>query len=147
MRLHPAWPDEEVTLEQIEWLTEEQVHQIHDQVMNLFGGRRGMLHPYAVPAALGACQNAYCDSIVAHAARLWVSLAMGHAFNDGNKRTAFTATRVFLLMNGIEYRHPQGDEGTYQFIDRHFPEGQDSTFTADIADRHLTQYCFVAREG
>ena len=33
-------------------------------------------------------------------------LAVGHLFNDGNKRTAFTAMNICLVLNGIE---PQFD--------------------------------------
>ena len=32
---------------------------------------------------------------------LWVSLPQNHTFVDGNKRTAFAATYVFLLINGL----------------------------------------------
>lgn len=145
MRLHPAWPDDEVEFDQIEWLTEEQVNEIHEQMIVCFGGSHGILHPNAVQAALGACQNAYCDNVIGHAARLWVSLAMGHPYQDGNKRTAFASTRIFLLINGIDYSHPQGDDGTFAFISQHFPEGKDSTFDADVAERHLTIHCCVSR--
>ncbi|WP_413739386.1 type II toxin-antitoxin system death-on-curing family toxin [Sodalis sp. RH14] len=36
------------------------------------------------------------------AAMYLIGIAKAHAFNDANKRTAFQATSVFLLMNGIE---------------------------------------------
>lgn len=38
------------------------------------------------------------------AATYWVAIARGHIFNDGNKRTAFFVTMVFLHRNGIKIR-------------------------------------------
>ncbi len=35
------------------------------------------------------------------AAAYFLSLAKNHAFNDGNKRTALSATTTFLQLNGI----------------------------------------------
>ncbi|WP_410015323.1 type II toxin-antitoxin system death-on-curing family toxin [Sodalis sp. C49] len=43
-----------------------------------------------------------CDDVFKLAAMYLISIAKAHAFNDANKRTAFQATSVFLLMNGIE---------------------------------------------
>ncbi|WP_413730520.1 type II toxin-antitoxin system death-on-curing family toxin [Sodalis sp. RH22] len=43
-----------------------------------------------------------CDDVFKLAVMYLISIAKAHAFNDANKRTAFQATSVFLLMNGIE---------------------------------------------
>lgn len=43
-----------------------------------------------------------CDDVFKLAAMYLIGIAKTHAFNDANKRTAFQATSVFLLMNGIE---------------------------------------------
>ncbi|RLM13333.1 death-on-curing protein [Gibbsiella quercinecans] len=43
-----------------------------------------------------------CDDIFKFAAMYMVAIAKSHAFNDANKRTAFQAASVFLLMNGYE---------------------------------------------
>ncbi|WP_413732865.1 type II toxin-antitoxin system death-on-curing family toxin [Sodalis sp. RH20] len=43
-----------------------------------------------------------CDDVFKLAAMYLIGIAKAHAFNDANKRTAFQATSVFLLMNGIE---------------------------------------------
>ena len=45
-------------------------------------------------------QMGYYDGIIEEAAALMESLAMNHPFVDGNKRTAFAATEIFLRMNG-----------------------------------------------
>lgn len=48
-------------------------------------------------------QNAFAygeDDLVALAVRLMAGISQSHAFEQGNKRTAFTAMRLFLLANG-----------------------------------------------
>src|SRR5262249_29168572 len=40
--------------------------------------------------------------VIEEAASLFESLAQNHLFVDGNKRTAFIATAVFLTLNGLE---------------------------------------------
>ena len=55
------------------------------------------LAAYGTPdvAALAACQG--------------VGLAKNHPFIDGNKRTAFVAVELFLLLNGWELTAPDTD--------------------------------------
>lgn len=43
-----------------------------------------------------------CDDVFDLAAMYLVSIAKAHAFNDANKRTAFQAASIFLMMNGFE---------------------------------------------
>ncbi|HGE8287411.1 type II toxin-antitoxin system death-on-curing family toxin [Serratia bockelmannii] len=43
-----------------------------------------------------------CQDIFTFAAMYMVAIAKSHAFNDANKRTAFQAASVFLLLNGHE---------------------------------------------
>ncbi len=45
-------------------------------------------------------QLGYYDGLLDEAAALLESLTMNHPFVDGNKRTAFAATEVFLSLNG-----------------------------------------------
>lgn len=42
------------------------------------------------------------EDVFTFAAMYLIAIAKAHAFNDANKRTAFQATSVFLLMNGVE---------------------------------------------
>ena len=50
-------------------------------------------------AALFRPQTGYYQSLIDEAAALWESLSQNHPFVDGNKRTAFASTYVFLLIN------------------------------------------------
>ncbi|GJL36019.1 death-on-curing family protein [Enterobacter hormaechei] len=43
-----------------------------------------------------------CEDIFKFAAMYMVAIAKSHAFNDANKRTAFQAASVFLLLNGYD---------------------------------------------
>jgi death-on-curing protein len=52
-------------------------------------------------AALFRPQTGYYQSLIDEAAALWESLSQNHPFVDGNKRTAFASTYVFLLINGV----------------------------------------------
>ena len=56
----------------------------------------------------------YYPSLIEEAAALWESLSQNHPFVDGNKRTAFAATYVFLLINGL--RISATEERTQPFV-------------------------------
>lgn len=43
-----------------------------------------------------------CDDIFKFAAMYLLAIAKAHAFNDANKRTAFQACSIFLILNGLE---------------------------------------------
>ena len=73
---------------------------IHDALIEEFGGSRGLRDLGALESAWMRPQSGYYSDIVEEAAALMESLAMNHAFVDGNKRLAFFATDTFLRMNG-----------------------------------------------
>ena len=52
--------------------------------------------------------------MIDEAAALWESLSQNHPFVDGNKRTAFASTYVFLLINGL--RIVAKDEDAQVFV-------------------------------
>ena len=55
-------------------------------------------------------RTGYYETLTLQAAALIQSLALNHAFIDGNKRVAFAATAIFLKMNGFSLRMT-ADEG------------------------------------
>jgi len=63
----------------------------------------------ALESALLRPQSGYYNDIIEEAAALWESLSQNHPFIDGNKRTAFTATDIFLGMNGLVLTARQDD--------------------------------------
>ena len=56
-------------------------------------------------SALARPRNAFAygeEDILILAVRLLAAIAQAHAFEQGNKRTAFAATRLFLRANGYD---------------------------------------------
>lgn len=87
------------------YLSVAQVLAVHDQMIRRFGGSLGIrdlgLVESAVerPKATFDKDDLYPD-IFGKVAALLQSILKNHAFIDGNKRTALTATGVFLRLNG-----------------------------------------------
>ena len=87
---------------------------IHTDQIDRFGGSRGVRDPGLLEAALFRPQTGYYATLIDEAAALWESLSQNHPFVDGNKRTAFAGTYVFLLINGLEI--VATDEDTQTFV-------------------------------
>lgn len=80
----------------------EQVMLLHEQSIKLFGGSSGVRDMALVESAVNRPRMGYYDGVIEMAAALMESLLQNHPFVDGNKRTAFAATDVFLEANGYE---------------------------------------------
>ncbi|HQU67141.1 MAG TPA: type II toxin-antitoxin system death-on-curing family toxin [Albidovulum sp.] len=84
-------------------LTVEIVVAIHDEVLNA-GELPGRALDKSLEGALARVDNRLVYGLVndVHdlAAAYTVSIAQGHCFNDGNKRTAFRAMNAALMLNG-----------------------------------------------
>ena len=98
-----------------EYLTVAEVYRMQFLLVERFGGRHGVGDKNAVEAAVFRPQTGYYNSLEEEAAALMQSLGHHHGFIDGNKRIAFTATDVFLRLNGF-YIGVSGPEA-YEFID------------------------------
>ncbi len=89
----------------IRYLTPEQVLFIHSRLIQETGGAHGVRDLSMLLSALGRPQatfdrNELYGDIFSKAAALMDSLIRNHPFVDGNKRTAITATALFLRLNG-----------------------------------------------
>src|SRR5712691_9669297 len=84
-----------------DYLTVAEVYRMQHRLIDMFGGLRGVRDQGAVEAAVFRPQTGYYNSLEEEAAALMESLGNNHGFNDGNKRIAFTATDVFLRLNGF----------------------------------------------
>lgn len=96
---------------EVVFLELEELEEIHQEAITRYGGSLGMRDRGLFESA-AACpqttlfgQPAY-PSIIRMAAALARALAKNHAFVDGNKRVAFTATRLFLGINGFPISLP-----------------------------------------
>jgi death-on-curing protein len=89
----------------VEYLTLEEVLLLHARLVQRTGGSGGVRDmgllesALARPRATFAGEDLYPD-LWRKAAALMHSLIKNHPFVDGNKRTALTATGLFLELNG-----------------------------------------------
>lgn len=74
--------------------------EVHDLIINLSGGRSGELNIEYLESTLTHVKNdEYYSSIEEKITYLVYSIAMNHAFVDGNKRSAITIAMVFIVIN------------------------------------------------
>jgi death-on-curing protein len=97
-----------------DYIRVDDVIAIHADQIDRYGGVQGLRDPGLLEAALFRPQTGYYPSLIDEAAALWESLSQNHPFVDGNKRTAFAATYVFLLINGL--RITVSDEDAQHFV-------------------------------
>lgn len=113
--------EENADPDRVAWLTRDEVLEIHDRVIERFGGEPGLRDAGLLESALYRPRTGYYGDLPSMAAALFQSLLMNHAFVDGNKRVAFFAADVFLRLNGWRLR-VDPDE-TYAFLVEHLSEG------------------------
>src|SRR6266567_6562551 len=103
-----------------DYLTVAEVYRMQHRLIELFGGLHGVRDKGAVEAAVFRPQTGYYNSLEEEAAALMESLGKNHGFLDGNKRIAFTATDVFLRLNGffLEVEGVSGHEFINGSLDR-----------------------------
>lgn len=85
------------------WILENVVHVIHDEQLAEHGGLSGSRDIKLLQSALARPQNILgygTPDIADLAAAYGYGIARNHPFNDGNKRTAFVVTELFLEING-----------------------------------------------
>ena len=87
------------------WLPIEAVIE-HNRLELSETGEHHFLRDYGLlESALARPQNAFAygeENVVALAVALTAGVARAHAFEQGNKRTAFAAMRLFLRINGYD---------------------------------------------
>ena len=108
-----------------DYLTVAEVLAMHVDLIERYGGSRGVRDPGLLEAALYRPQTGYYADLIEEAAALWESLSQNHPFIDGNKRTAFAAMYTFLWINGV--RLVAGVQETWVFIDGLYEANQFSS--------------------
>jgi death-on-curing protein len=71
------------------------------QLIERYGGARGVRDVGALESALHRPQTGYYDTLIHEAAALLEGLVQNHPFVDGNERIAFAVVDVFLRINGF----------------------------------------------
>ena len=94
--------------------TLDEALELHRVLIERFGGGgNGVRDRGLLQSALARPQTGYYATLWLQAAALLQSLAMNHAFVDGNKRVAFALTAVFLRMNGQRLRATADDSEAF----------------------------------
>ena len=96
------------------YLDSQQIKRIHHELIERFGGSHGIRDESLLESAVGRYQQGYYNDEIEEAAALMESLGGNHAFIDGNKRIAVTATFTFLMVNGYDVN--LDDKQAYDFI-------------------------------
>ena len=118
-------------------LSRDAVVVLHRESLSEHGGIDGIRDEGLLQSALHRCvhKSNYEPeaSVIELAASLAFGLAMNHAFNDGNERTAMIATFVFLEMNGYVVEAPELEAYT-MFIGLAAGEVREAELAAWLAD-------------
>lgn len=94
------------------WIEKSVIFAVHDEQLTEHGGAPGLRDDGLLESALARPRNLTAYGVPDHAdlaAAYAVGLAKNHPFVDGNKRTAFVALELFLMLNGHELT--AGDAG------------------------------------
>lgn len=81
-------------------ITKDEIKELNRKIVEEFGGSVGLQNEGNLEFVLAKVKNA--KDVIRKAAELMYGINQGHPFLDGNKRTAFEATKIFLLANNIE---------------------------------------------
>jgi death-on-curing protein len=95
------------------WIEERDVLAIHDRLLALHGGARGLRDQALVESAL-ACprqHHAYArkPDIIEMAALYTAGIVRNHPFVDGNKRSGFVIGVLFLELHGFDFKATEED--------------------------------------
>lgn len=88
------------------WVDADLLVELHEEVIDLSGGARGVRDLGLLESALARPPNLYTyegvDDLILLAATYAAAVSANHAFIDGNKRAAFVCMGQFLLDNGLD---------------------------------------------
>jgi len=93
----------------LRYLTLQEILDIHTEILRNTGGEKGVLFPGNLALCVESPKrNEFgfepCATIYQKAASLLYEINKLHPFVDGNKRTSYSATSIFLDINGFELK-------------------------------------------
>ncbi len=94
------------------WLNEKSVLALYEQLIERFGGSRGLRDRGLMSSALDSPKNHFhygTSDIFLLAAHYAQAFSRNHPFIDGNKRIALTCAGVFLKWNGCRVKLPEDE--------------------------------------
>lgn len=87
----------------LKYLSKDQIILIHDKIIEVFSKEKGKMNLGNLEATLERVEGYKGEDQEAlfwKATILLERIILGHPFIDGNKRTAYEATKLFLQTNG-----------------------------------------------
>lgn len=102
------------------WLTRAEVERVQEKVVDAAGGSYGLRDGNLLESALARPINLYAygeRDIFQLAASYAEGISRNHAFVDGNKRTPWTVSEVFLLKHG-KYIQSRNDDAHVDFMEQ-----------------------------
>ncbi len=94
------------------WIASEVLYAVHAEQLAEHGGLAGLRDANALESAIARPRQLarYGTPDAAElAAAYGYGIARNHPFSDGNKRTAFVAVELFLVLNGCELTASDAD--------------------------------------
>jgi len=88
-----------------EWILDEVVYAIHAEQLAEHGGRQGIRDAGLLQSAISAPKNVYHyekADLFKLAAIYGYRISNNQPFIDGNKRTGYVVSRLFLILNGYD---------------------------------------------
>ena len=103
----------------ISYITFEYVLEIHDKLVEEYGGRKGILNEGLLRSALEMPKARFDEqdlhrTVFDKASAYLFHIIKNHPFVDGNKRTGYTLMRLFLLHEGLDI--VASEDGKYDFV-------------------------------
>jgi len=106
-------------MKELEWILDQTICAIHDEQLAAHGGREGIRDPGLLESALNSPKNMHSyekPTLFKLAAVYAYRISNNQPFVDGNKRTAYVASRLFLMLNGYDITAPE-NERVQMFLD------------------------------
>lgn len=120
----------------IKFLTLEEALEIHETLIQEFGGPSGVRDLGLLESALFRPRTGYYRDLIEMSVALFESLLMHHPFVDGNRRVAFFAVDIFLRING--YRVVVDPDTAHKTIIKGIEQRID---VKESLDQFLRQHC------
>jgi len=93
-----------------DWVSLDDALLYHSEVVRVFGGSDGLRDQGLLESALDRARNVFAyesKDLVVLSAVYAHGIAKNHPFVDGNRRSAFVVTRMFLGMNDVDFDPPE----------------------------------------
>jgi len=122
------------------WVSATSIHFFHDAQIERHGGSYGIRDKNLLDSALARPQNIYAydqGDIFDMAASYAYGIAKNHPFVDGNKRTAFITSVLFLELNGYYFKAPEPEAVTIivSLANGELPEAAYAQWLRDNGDK------------